>query len=213
MSGTSNSSPQSCSPLYASERMLAPVARITTDRTDHIAREDQTRTPYTSVRLIQTKWNGIVSQLGQAIIATQFAAAKTAHPASSGLRRSQPITRMSHGLDRCLGPELLPQSAHADLDDVRARVEVVAPHLGEQLLQRERLRHVVGGAELEPAELRLHVAARGEDHDRQLRLRALQLLQDLEPVQPGQQQVQHDEIPARTGRKVESFVSVAGRDD
>ena len=57
----------------------------------------------------------------------------------------------------------------------------------EQLVECERLRHVVGGAELEPAELRLHVAARGEDHDRQLRLRALQLLQDLEPVQPGQQ--------------------------
>ena len=33
------------------------------------ARSGQTRNPYTSVRLIQTKWNGIVSQPGHAIIA------------------------------------------------------------------------------------------------------------------------------------------------
>ena len=35
---------------------------------------------------------------------TQFAAAKTAHPASSGLRRSQAIARMSHRLDRRFAP-------------------------------------------------------------------------------------------------------------
>src|SRR5512135_2242912 len=72
-------------------------------------------------------------------MATQFAAAKTAQPASSGLRRSQAIARMSHRFDRCVRSELLSQPAHADLDDVRARVEVVAPHLGEQALAAHHL--------------------------------------------------------------------------
>jgi len=39
----------------------------------------QTRKPETSVRLIQMKWNGIVSQPGQAIIAAKFAAANATH--------------------------------------------------------------------------------------------------------------------------------------
>ena len=45
MSGTSKSSPQSWMPENASDMMLAPVARITTERTAHIVRDDQTRTP------------------------------------------------------------------------------------------------------------------------------------------------------------------------
>ena len=40
-----------------------------------VGRGAQTRKPYRSVRLIQMKWNGIVSQLGHAIIAATFAAA------------------------------------------------------------------------------------------------------------------------------------------
>jgi hypothetical protein len=55
MSGTSNSSPQSWMPENASDMMLAPVARMTTERTAQVVRVDQTRTPYTNVRLIQTK--------------------------------------------------------------------------------------------------------------------------------------------------------------
>src|SRR5215471_8286774 len=76
----------------------------------------------------------MVSQLGHATIANQFATAKTAQAASSGLRRSQPITRMPHRLDRRAWSELLPQPAHADVDHVRARIEVVSPHLREQPL-------------------------------------------------------------------------------
>ena len=37
---------------------------------------------------------------------------------------------MTNGLDRRIRAELLAQSADADVDDVGARVEVVAPHLG-----------------------------------------------------------------------------------
>src|SRR2546422_10211284 len=53
--------------------------------------------------------------------------------ASVCLRCSNPIPRVPDGLDR-LGAELLAQAADADVDDVRARVEVVAPDLGEQAL-------------------------------------------------------------------------------
>jgi hypothetical protein len=41
---------------------------------------------------------------------------------------------MTDGLDRRLLAELLAQSADAHLDDVRAGIEVVAPHLGQQSL-------------------------------------------------------------------------------
>ena len=82
----------------------------------------------------------------------------------------------------------------------------------EQLVEGERLREVVGRTQLEAAQLRLHVAARGEDHDGQLRLGAVELPQDLQPVQPRQQKVEHDEVPARSVREVEPLASVAGRD-
>src|SRR5438552_18673407 len=100
------------------------------------------------------KWNGTVSQLCHRAIATRFAAAKATHAiskrkaptrrrrprgragfarASVGLRSSNPIPRVPDGLDR-LGAELLPQPPDADVDDVRAGVEVVAPDLREQAL-------------------------------------------------------------------------------
>src|SRR5690349_9815913 len=49
---------------------------------------------------------------------------------------------MSNRLDGSFRPELLPQPAHADLDDVRPRVEVVSPHLGEQTLAAHHLADV-----------------------------------------------------------------------
>jgi hypothetical protein len=45
MSGTSKSSPHSWIPSKASAKMLAPVARATTESTAHIVRIDQVRTP------------------------------------------------------------------------------------------------------------------------------------------------------------------------
>src|SRR5947208_7353971 len=179
------------------------------------------------------KWKGIVSQLGQSAIATRFAAAKANHAASTALRRSKSITAMPNRFDGGIRAELLPQPPDADLDHVRARVEVVAPdvreqplsaddlafvehqvveepelavgergdhvaelcltardvereqprvddaavlarppapELGpnarEQLVERERLREVVAGAEVESAQLRLELGTRGDDHDR-----------------------------------------------
>src|SRR5438270_12420591 len=49
---------------------------------------------------------------------------------------------MPYRLDGCVRPELLAQSADADVDDVRARVEVVAPDLGEQALAAHDLARV-----------------------------------------------------------------------
>src|SRR5581483_7932811 len=126
-------------PLNASDMMLAPVARITTLSTDQVSRGSHTRKPYTSVRLIQTKWNGIVSQSGQSPMATQLASAKAPHRSSTRLRRSQAVAGIPHRVDGRVRAELLPQPPDADLDDVRAGVEVVAPHLGEETLAADDL--------------------------------------------------------------------------
>ena len=83
----------------------------------------------------------------------------------------------------------------------------------EQLVERERLRHVVGGAELEALELRAQVAARGEDHDRQLRPLTVQLVEHSEPVHPREEQVEDDEIPFSGARERETVRPVVGRDD
>ena len=91
------------------------------------------------VRLIHTKWKGIVSQLGHAIIASRFARANTAHASSTALRRNQPVAGMPNRLDGGVGTELLTQSADAHVDDVRPWVERVAPDLGEQSLAADHL--------------------------------------------------------------------------
>src|SRR5947207_15756238 len=75
------------------------------------------------------KWNGIVSQPGERPMAMRFATANTPHASSTGLGRSEAIARMTDGLDRRIGAELLPQTSDAHIDNVRAWIEVVAPHL------------------------------------------------------------------------------------
>src|SRR5919204_4376835 len=91
------------------------------------------------------KWNGTVSQDCQMTMPTRFAAANTPHASSSRLGLGKAVPRVADGLDRRRRAELLAQAAHADLDDVRARVEVVAPDLGEQALAA----HDLAGVERE----------------------------------------------------------------
>src|SRR5437016_2170358 len=79
------------------------------------------------------KWNAIVSQLAHRAIAARFAAANATQRRSIGLSRRKPVPDVTHGLDR-RRPELLPEAADADVHDVGPRIEVVAPHLREQLL-------------------------------------------------------------------------------
>src|ERR1044072_6897817 len=71
---------------------------------------------------------------------------RVARAIRSGSRR-EPVADGAQRIDRRRAPgqlELAPQVAHVDLDDVCARVEVVAPHGAEDLLAAERL---VGGAQ------------------------------------------------------------------
>src|SRR4030095_3196648 len=87
-------------------------------------------------------------------IAARLASANAPHASSSTLRRrlggavmttwelcrcirsrsAEPVARMANSLDRRLLAELLAQAANADLDDVRAGIEVVAPDLREKAL-------------------------------------------------------------------------------
>ena len=73
---------------------------------------------------------------------------------------------------------------------------------GGELARRERLRDVVVGAELEAGDPVGLLVARGQHHDRHLRLGA-HLPADLEAVDPGQADVEHDEpdrVAAQLGR-------------
>src|SRR5947208_14492859 len=105
------------------------------------------------------KWNGIVSQRSQRIIASRFASANASHANSTALRRSKPVTRMADRFDRRVWTKLLAQPADADIDDVRVRIEVVAPDLGEQPLAADHL----AGAFQEAVE-ELELAVREIDH-------------------------------------------------
>src|SRR2546429_9272958 len=91
-------------------------------------------------------------------MATRFAQANVAHATSTGLRCSKAITRMADRLDRRVGPELLAEPADADVDDVRPRVEVIAPDLRQEPLAADHLarmlHEVVQDAELAAGQLR-----------------------------------------------------------
>ena len=85
------------------------------------------------------KWNGIVSQLGHRIMAASVRDREPEPRDVDRLRPPQPDTPHGEPSRSALGAELLPQPPDADVDDVRARVEVVAPDLREQLLAADDL--------------------------------------------------------------------------
>ena len=64
----------------------------------------------------------------------------------------------------------------------------------DQLVERERLGEVVVRTELEPAQLRREIGARGEDHDGQLGPALSQLSQHRQPVDAREQEVEDDEV-------------------
>src|SRR5271165_7010888 len=95
------------------------------------------------------RWKGTVSQPANAKIAIRLMTEKTAHTASSnaGLMADLPNPEMrSAKLPSVVGElvtftadrldeaeaELGPQASHAHVNHVRARVEVVSPHAGQQ---------------------------------------------------------------------------------
>src|SRR5882724_2092276 len=81
----------------------------------------------------------MVSQPGQMPMATKFAIAKAAQATSGHLRRRKAIARMANGFDGCVCTQLLAEPANADVDDVRARIEVIAPDLRKQAFAADHL--------------------------------------------------------------------------
>src|SRR6266566_9199099 len=96
------------------------------------------------------KWNGTVSHRSQRTIASRFASANANQPSSTALRLSQAVAGMADGFDRRSGPELLAQPADADVDDIRAWIEVITPDLGEQPLAADDLARAFEQAVQEP---------------------------------------------------------------
>src|SRR5438105_13641223 len=93
------------------------------------------------VRLTQMKWKGTVSHSPKTSIPTRFRTVKTPQATSSQAplgtsRRTRSsgrdaISFATDGDDR-FGAQLGSQPAHVDIDDVGARIEVVAPDAGQQ---------------------------------------------------------------------------------
>src|SRR2546430_3224032 len=99
------------------------------------------------------KWKGTVSQASHRTIAAMFAPAKISHPRSTTLLgRIEAVAGVPDRAYRDVFAELLAQPADADVDDVGAGVEVVAPNLGEQALAAQHLARV-GGEMVEKLEL------------------------------------------------------------
>src|SRR2546423_4894457 len=96
------------------------------------------------------KWKGTVSHDCHTNMPTRFATANRPHPISSRLSLNKPVPRVADGLNRRFRAELLAQAADADLDDVRARVELVAPDLGQQALAAHDLPRVAREVVEEP---------------------------------------------------------------
>src|ERR1700730_15099078 len=99
------------------------------------------------VRLTQMKWKGTVSHSPKTIMATRFRAVKTPQAASSQAPEGSSRRSSSSGIDAIslapnggdrLRAELRPQAAYIHVDDVRARIEVVAPHGRQQAFLRDR---------------------------------------------------------------------------
>src|SRR5437879_1815873 len=95
------------------------------------------------------KWNGMVSQLSQRIIAAAFATANAAHATAIARGRADAITHIANRLDRGCA-ELLPQAPNTHVDDIRLRIEVIAPDLREELLAADHLARVPGEVMQQP---------------------------------------------------------------
>src|SRR5690348_6441362 len=75
-------------------------------------------------------------------MAATFAIANSTHHVSTERLRSQAIADMADRLDRGIRAQLPAQPADADVDDVRTRIEAVAPDVGEQPLAADHLPRV-----------------------------------------------------------------------
>src|SRR3954454_8457836 len=115
--------------------------------------------------------------------------------------------------------ELDPPVAARDLVGVRVEHEVAdaqrrhaarraaaqqRAHAGQQLLALEGLDQVVVRADVEPLDARLQRVARGEHEDRHLVAVIAQALGDVHAVEPGEPEVEHDEVGQERVRLLEA---------
>ena len=110
--------------------MAAAVVAMTTPSTTSVGRGAQVRNPYTSVKLIQMKWKGTVSQPATAKIATRLRAENTAQPVSStaGRNGQLSLTTIPPSPARCPAG---PASAVAELVTLTAyRLDQAEAELG-----------------------------------------------------------------------------------
>ena len=87
------------------------------------------------------------------------------------------------------------------------------PQAGEQLLALERLDEVVVGADVQALDARLERVARGEHQDRRVVAVVAQALGDVDAVEPGQPEVEHDDVGQERVRLVEAAHAVGGELD
>ncbi len=87
------------------------------------------------------------------------------------------------------------------------------PHAGEQLLAFERLDEVVVGAHVQALDARLQRVAGGEHQDRRVVAVVAQALGDVDAVQAGQAEVQHDDVRQERVRLIEPAHAVGGKLD
>src|SRR4029078_7258166 len=86
------------------------------------------------------------------------------------------------------------------------------PDARAKLSDRERLRDVVVGPELEPEHL-VELVVAGREHDDRHRALAPEAAADLEPVDLRKHDVEHDEVDRLLREPAQSLVAVAGLDD
>src|SRR5262245_19340175 len=138
ISGTSaSSSGTGPSTLCVTAQKIAnPVVTHTRLSTSTVDRSDQRRMAYTSVKLTQMKWNGIVSHRPMRKMVTRLMRAKQPQATSiQRLRNVEPIANVSHRLDDAIS-QLGSQPTNVDINHIAAVGEAQPPHVPHELLPR-----------------------------------------------------------------------------
>src|SRR6185503_6246017 len=82
-------------------------------------------------------------------------------------------------------------------------------HARQQLLERERLRHVIIGTHAQRLYFEIHGVLRGEDEHRQAVPPISQRAQHLDPGQLGEAEVQHEQVEVAAGGETQPLIAVA----
>ena len=82
------------------------------------------------------------------------------------------------------------------------------PQARLELLQRERLDQVVVGAGVQPGDAVVHRVAGGEHQHRRAVARVAQAAADLQAVDAGHRDVEHDRVVAHVGQAVQRLAAV-----